>query len=229
MKVLGINASPRGSRSQTLRLVKAVLDGAESRGLDVELVDLGLLEINYCKGCFACYRTGRCPQKDDFQDLYAKMLGADGLVMGSPNYIRSVTAQMKSLFDRMADTIHCQLFSGKYGAAVATSGGLGQDHLVREYLSDVLFSFGSFVSGTAGTSMAEGPEAFADAEKRSFQLGESLAEDLKTGKGYPDQQQALAESAVYFHALVQMHRDEWLHEAAYWDRITRQPGEGRQK
>lgn len=217
MKVLGINASPRGSKSQTLRLVKAVLDGTESRGLEVELVDLGLLKIGYCKGCFACYRTGQCPQEDDFQVLYEKMLAADGLVMGSPNYVRSVTAQMKTLFDRMADTIHCQLFSGKYGGAVATSGGIGQDERIQEYLSEVLSAFGSFVSGSVGTSMAAGPEALADAEKRAFQLGESLAEDIKTKRIYPEQERLLNENRKYFQALVQMHREEWIHEVEYWN------------
>ncbi len=221
MKVLGINASPRGVKSQTLRLVKAVLVGTESRGLEVELVDLGLLKIRFCKGCFVCYRTGQCPQKDDFQTLYEKMLAADGLVMGSPNYVRSVTAQMKTLLDRMADTIHCQLFSGKYGAAVATSGGLGQDERVREYLCEVLSTFGSFVSGSVGTSIAAGPDALMDAEKRAFQLGKSLAEDIKTKKIYPEQERVLNENRKYFQSLVQMHREEWIHEVEFWNRTAK--------
>ena len=50
MKVLGINASPRGSRSNTLKLVKAVLEGAKENGADVELIDLCKLDIKYCTG-----------------------------------------------------------------------------------------------------------------------------------------------------------------------------------
>jgi len=221
MKVLGINASPRGSKSQTLRLVKAVLGGAESRGFEVELVDLGPLNIGYCKGCSVCYRTGKCPQKDDFQILYEKMTAADGLVMGSPNYVRSVTAQMKTIFDRMADVIHCQLFSGKYGVAVATSGGLGQDQPVIDYLSEVLLAFGSFVSGTVGASLAAGPEALADAEKRAFRLGASLAGDITAKKNYPEQEKILSENRKYFQSLVQMHKDEWIHEVEYWNRAAK--------
>ena len=40
MKVLGINASSRGSKSQTRKLVQTALNGAHSKGATVELVDL---------------------------------------------------------------------------------------------------------------------------------------------------------------------------------------------
>jgi len=40
MKVLGINASSRGSKSQTRKLVQTALNGACSKGATVELVDL---------------------------------------------------------------------------------------------------------------------------------------------------------------------------------------------
>ena len=115
MKILGINGSPRASKSQTLRLVQAVLDGAESAGADVEFVDVCKLQIEYCNGCLVCCERGECVKKDDFAELYQKMLASDGIVLGSPNYIDSVTAQIKTMLDRMADAIHCQMFLGKYG------------------------------------------------------------------------------------------------------------------
>ena len=78
MKILGINASPKGSKSQTLRLVKAVLNGAKSKGCEVELVDLCKLNIEYCNACGICHKKGKCHKKDDFQALYEKILAADG-------------------------------------------------------------------------------------------------------------------------------------------------------
>jgi len=219
MKILGINGSPRGSKSQTLNLVKAVLEGAKSRGSDVELVDVCKLNIEYCNGCGICYRTAKCVRKDDFQALYEKMLNAEGLVISSPNYLRSVTAQLKALLDRMSDTIHCQLFAGKHGAAVATAGGPGQDEVVCEYLRHVLLSFGSFVTGSVGGSLADGPQSLADAERKAFHLGETLAEDIKTRKRYADQEQILNENRTYFRALVEMNKDEWIHEFDHWSRV----------
>jgi len=58
MKIIGINASPKGNASNTLHLVKSVLEGAESEGAETELVDLYKLHIEYCTACGAllCYR-----------------------------------------------------------------------------------------------------------------------------------------------------------------------------
>jgi len=221
MKVLGICASPRGSKSTTLRLVQAALDGAKASGAEVEMVDVCEMEIKFCNACQVCFKKGECVHKDGFQGIYEKSLAADGLVWGSPNYFHSVTAQMKTIFDRMADVIHCQLFSGKYGVAVATSGGLGQDQPVIDYLSEVLLAFGSFVSGSVGASLAAGPEALADAEKRAFRLGASLAGDITAKKNYPEQEKILSENRKYFQSLVQMHKDEWIHEVEYWNRAAK--------
>lgn len=216
MKVLGINASPKGSKSETLKLVKAVLEGAKSEGAKVEFVDLCKLDIKYCNACGVCHKRGKCSKKDDFQSLYKKVLAADGLVMGSPNYFMSVTAQMKTLIDRMAEAIHCQLLIGKYSVAVATAGGLGQEKDVTDYLNKVMLNFGSFVTGSVGLSVRLGPEAFADAEKKAFKLGKKLTEDIRIRKIYKQQRRIHEGNRKYFRDLVIMYKDEWTHEYEFW-------------
>jgi multimeric flavodoxin WrbA len=218
MKILGICASPRGSKSQTRRLVQAVLDGAKSAGAEVELVDVCDLKIDYCNGCQVCYKKGVCVHKDDFQGLYDKILAADGLVWGSPNYLRSITAQMKTLVDRMSDAIHCQLLMGKYSCAVAT-GGSNSDQ-VTEYLSAIILNFGSFVTGSTGAAMSSGPKAFEEAEKRALQLGKALAEDISAKRDYIEQREMLEESREYFQKLVRMHEKDWEHEYEYWNKLN---------
>ena len=187
MKILGINASPRGAKSQTLRLVKAVLDGARSRGCEVELVDLCKLNIEYCNACGICHRKGQCHKKDDFQALYRKILAADGLVLGSPNYFQSVTAQMKTLIDRMSYAVHCQLFAGKYTVNVATCGGVDRHRQVTQYLDKIMLTFGSFITGSTGVSVRLGAEAMEAAERKSVRLGIKLAEDIRNKRIYVKQ------------------------------------------
>lgn len=221
MKILGINASPKGSKSQTLKLVKAVLNGAKSKGSEVELVDLCKLKIEYCNACGICYKKGKCSKKDDFQILYRKILSADGLVLGSPNYFKSVTAQMKTMIDRMADAIHCQLLIGKYSVTVTTAGALDQDRLVAEYLNEIMVNFGSYVTGSVGVSMRLGPKAFEKAEKKAFALGETLADDIKAGKVYKKQRKVFKKNRKYFRDLVKMYKDEWTHEYEYWKKTNR--------
>ena len=218
MKILGLNASPRGSKSQTLRLVQAVLEGAKSAGAEVELVDVCELDIKYCNACQVCFQKGLCVHKDDFQGLYDKILAADGIVWGSPNYFHSVTAQMKTLIDRMADAIHCQLLTKKYCCSVAT-GGNNYDQ-VTEYLSALMMNFGSFVTGSAGVKMSDGPKAFADAERKALELGRSLAEDIRTRRDYIEQREMQEETRDYFQSLVKMHQKDWEHEYEYWNRLN---------
>jgi multimeric flavodoxin WrbA len=218
MKILGISASPRGSKSTTLKLVEKVLEGAKAAGAEVELVDLCKLDIEYCNACQVCFKTGKCTHKDDFPGLYEKIMAADGMVWGSPNYFHSVTAQMKTLIDRMADAIHCQLFTGKYCCSVAT-GGNNFDQ-VTTYLGGLLLNYGAFVSGSAGAQMTKGPAALLDAEKKAVELGKTLAGDIKTKRDYIEQREMQEENRKYFQNLVKMNKDNWEHEYEYWNQLN---------
>ncbi|MDD1731089.1 MAG: iron sulfur flavoprotein [Methanosaeta sp. NSM2] len=218
MKILGICASPRGSKSTTLRLVQALLKGAKEAGAEVELVDVCDLDIKFCNACQVCFKTGVCVHKDDFQGLYDKILAADGLVWGSPNYFHTVTAQMKTLIDRMADAVHCQLLTGKYCASVA-SGGSNFDQ-VTTYLDGLMINFGAFVTGSIGVAMNQGPAAMEDAERKATLLGKSLAEDIRIKRDYIEQREMQEEIREYFKALVKMNKDSWEHEYEYWNRLN---------
>ncbi|HEY3273221.1 MAG TPA: NAD(P)H-dependent oxidoreductase [Methanocella sp.] len=76
MKIIGILSSPHGKKSVTGPLVEAALESARQDGAEIEISDICQLKINYCKGCHTCYLKGRCPQKDDFQEVFDKSLEA---------------------------------------------------------------------------------------------------------------------------------------------------------
>ena len=95
VKIIGINGSPKGEKSQTRRLVLAVLEGARAAGADVMFVDICALKNLYCTACATCYAKGECVHDDDMPPLYEKLLDADGIVLGSPVYINSVAAGLK--------------------------------------------------------------------------------------------------------------------------------------
>ena len=222
MKIIGINGSPRGPESRTRKLVQAVLDGAKSAGADVELVDVSRLQIEYCNGCTVCYERGECVKEDDFAALYEKMLESDGIVFGSPNYINSVTAQIKTLLDRMADAIHCQMFIGKYGCAVATAGGSGADEVVA-YLNGVLQTLGANTVGGVGVVLGGDPEAIVPAEGRAYELGRRLVQAIAKKETYPEQEKLHAEMLERMRALVMANKDRWHHEYDYWKAAGRIP------
>jgi len=215
MKILGINSSPRGKNSRTLKLVDAVLDGAKERGAETELVDIGALDIRYCLGCQVCYAEGECVQADDLAELVDKMLSADGIVLGSPVYMHSVTAQLKTVIDRMADAIHCQLLSGKYGCAVTTSGGSG-DAEVLDYMNHFLNELGVVTVGQVGVALDRNSAALDAAINEAFKLGITLAESIQTKRAYPAQEKEIAERRAFFAQLIEANKAAWAHQYEYW-------------
>ena len=67
MKVLVLNGSPKGEKSNTLNITKAFLDGF-SADTEIEYITVKKETIKPCMGCFSCWsRTpGECVIKDFF-------------------------------------------------------------------------------------------------------------------------------------------------------------------
>lgn len=100
-RVLILSSSPRRNGNSDA-LCDAFLKGAEEAGNAAEKIFLADKKINYCLGCGACSERGLpCPQKDDADGIAEKMIGADVIVMATPVYFYSVSAQLKTLIDRM--------------------------------------------------------------------------------------------------------------------------------
>ena len=99
-KVLILSSSPRrGGNSDTL--CDEFMRGAMESGNEVEKILLRDKIINYCTGCSTCSRYNKpCPQKDDTAEILEKMIRADVIVMATPVYFYTMSAQMKTLIDR---------------------------------------------------------------------------------------------------------------------------------
>ncbi|WP_243688121.1 flavodoxin family protein [Geotalea toluenoxydans] len=95
MNFIAINGSPHAQRGNTGLLLDKVVEGVQNAGGTVEMVYLSKIKVNPCVGCDACHKTGSCPIPDDFEELKKKLLACDGFILASPNYIMSVSAQMK--------------------------------------------------------------------------------------------------------------------------------------
>jgi multimeric flavodoxin WrbA len=215
VKIIGINASPKGDKSQTRRLVMGVLEGARQAGADITFIDICSLDIHYCNACGACYAKGECIHDDDYSALLEKMMDADGIVLGSPNYINAVTAQLKTMLDRMADVVHCQSLSGKYGCSVCTAGGAYADE-VADYMNMALLNFGATTVGKVGVLVGADPNAIVGGERQAKELGRKLADAIKTKMVDEVQEKHHTERKEYFKRLVMFNKDLWKHEYDYW-------------
>ena len=99
-KIIVISTSLRhGSNSNML--AEKFIEGAKAAGNEVEKISLVGKSIQFCKGCMACQKLGRCVIKDDVNDIMAKVLKADVICWATPIYYYEMSGQMKTLIDRM--------------------------------------------------------------------------------------------------------------------------------
>ncbi|MCC8172546.1 MAG: flavodoxin family protein [Parabacteroides sp.] len=99
-KVLILSSSPRRSGNSDL-LCDEFMRGAVESGNETEKIFLRDKTVYYCTGCSTCSLYNKpCPQKDDAAGIIDKMVAADVIVMGTPVYFYTMSAQMKTLIDR---------------------------------------------------------------------------------------------------------------------------------
>lgn len=97
-----LNGSPRKGGNTAL-LCQAFAEGAQAAGHSVTRFDVAKMDIH---GCLGCMKGGKdpaspCMQKDDMDKIYPAYQEADILVLASPMYYWSVSAQLKATFDRL--------------------------------------------------------------------------------------------------------------------------------
>jgi multimeric flavodoxin WrbA len=103
-KIVAVNCSPRASWN-TAALVREAAKGAEQEGAQVTVIDLYKLEkFTGCVSCFGCKlpgNLGRCVCRDGLFDVLEEIRTADGLILGTPNYLGDVSAGFRALYERL--------------------------------------------------------------------------------------------------------------------------------
>lgn len=100
MKILLINASPRGEKSNTLNIARAFMKGLDTK--EKEEITLRELDIRPCTGCFSCWgkTAGQCVIHDDMDMLRLKIQMADVIIESFPLYFFGMPSQLKAMTDR---------------------------------------------------------------------------------------------------------------------------------
>lgn len=100
--VLALSASPRKHGNSDI-LCDCVISGAKAAGARVEKYFLNDMQIKPCIACGACQksRKGVCVFKDDMAPLYPLLKKCDALILASPIYFFTVSAQMKLFLDKL--------------------------------------------------------------------------------------------------------------------------------
>lgn len=97
--IVALNGSP-GRGSSVDRLVEAALAGAAGAGARVRHLRCNELRVIPCQACGPAPTRGFCVFHDDMDQVYAALLDAHAVLVASPVYFDSVSAQLKLVMDR---------------------------------------------------------------------------------------------------------------------------------
>ena len=179
--VLILKSSPRvNGNSNTL--ADQVAAGAKEAGAQVESLMLNDMDIRPCDACDECQETGVCVVGDEMQQIYPLLEKADAILLASPIYWFTISAQARLCIDRWYSLgLDDGRFSSKRIGIVLTyadpdlytSGGI---NAIRTYES--MFRWiGAEITGMVYGSAHE----IGDVEKqpelmeKAFKLGQKLA------------------------------------------------------
>ncbi len=99
MYLLAIHGSPRKGGNTEI-LLDYFLKGLTNKNLFYEKIRLSELNYKPCIECGECEITGECVLKDDFKELYPRILKADFLVIATPIFFYNHTSYVQAFFER---------------------------------------------------------------------------------------------------------------------------------
>jgi multimeric flavodoxin WrbA len=103
VNIVAFNGSPRpGGNSETL--LNEALKPLREAGHAIQLFQLNKMAIKPCQDCGGCVTTGVCIVKDEMTPVFDAIRSADRIILASPIFFSSVSAQAKAMIDR------CQAF-----------------------------------------------------------------------------------------------------------------------
>jgi multimeric flavodoxin WrbA len=181
--ILILKGSPR-KKGNSAVLSDQVFAGAKQAGAQVESIYLHGMDIQPCDACDVCQEGYEgCIIEDDMQTLYPKLIAADVIVIASPIYWFTISAQTKLCIDRWyaLEREDGSALRGKqlsivlvYGDTdLYTSGGVNAIHTFESMARYIGMEIAGMVYGTAWQ--------LGDAEKqpdlmaKAFNLGQKLA------------------------------------------------------
>jgi len=215
--IVAVNGSPHAGAGNTSMMIEMLRGLLAAERFNLEIINLCEQEIDFCQGCGICLEKGKCWIDDDHRSIAKRLLAADGIVMASPVYVFSVTAQMKAFLDRSLAYGHKPRSAWKPGLAVCVSAGFGETE-VGDYLADILRIYGGFAVGTF-TAISVGPGEFMGVETvtaRAQDLAQDLARAIKEKRRYPATDRDLR-FYQFMGDLVKNHKDTVMkHDFKHW-------------
>jgi len=177
MKILALIGTPRRG-SNTDLLVDQILKGSKRKKHTTQKIYLYDYEILPCMDCRDCKKGDFvCTLNDGMKKIYPKMVKADLIIFGTPNYWNGPTGKMKLLIDRMRPFVPSRKLKGKKWVIVSPSGeGPNSCRLLVEMLRLSCDYLGMKFAGKVLAKAYEKGEILKNqkALEKAYKLGTSL-------------------------------------------------------
>ncbi len=159
------------------------MDGLASEH-NVTVIHVSELFINFCVGCNSCFRRegNRCFQQDDMQKIFPVLSEADVMVFASPVYFYGISAQLKTLLDRLHTPLR-NSFKVKQTALLLV-GAATLPELFDSILAQYRLLLNFFHLEDVGTVLVRGVKNIGDIEGRpelqaATAIGRAVSDRIK--------------------------------------------------
>ncbi len=150
MLIIGVNGSPNPD-GNTCFLLKHLLAKAEALGATTRLLHAGeLVATTRNQFCVVCSMpcNGSCYRGTAVEEAFGWFKKADGVVLGSPVYFGTVSAQLKALFDLSRSVRAQQTLYNRVGAGVTVgTSRFGGQETTMKALHDIMLVQGMLLIG----------------------------------------------------------------------------------
>ena len=140
------------------------------------------MDIRPCDACDTCKETGVCVLKDDMQLLYPKLQAAQSILIASPIYWFTMSAQTKLFIDRWyaLESPEGSALKGKHFGIILTYGDTdpyssGAINAIRSF-QDMFRYIGADITGMVYASANDEGDVLKQPEllERAYKLGVQL-------------------------------------------------------
>lgn len=190
MLIIGLNGSPNG-QGNTDFLLRLAIKELEGRGAKTGVENLGEIMIAqkrpFCLACSSpCNKS--CFLGSSLEESLARLAQADAIIMASPVYFGTVSAQLKAYWDKTRSLRADKVLIGRLGAAISVGGSkFGGQETTIGTMHDMMLIHGmkivgpgskDFDAGHQGVCAVKPATEDAYAINRAKILGARIFEEL---------------------------------------------------
>ncbi len=159
MLIVGLNGSPQ-KNGNTVHLLNAALKAADEMGAETRLLHVGDalqgLAQPFCINCSPVCE-GACTKGNNLGEAFGLLRKADGIIIGSPVYFGTVSAQLKAFWDKSRVLRKEKALVNVIGGAVAVGGArFGGQETTLKAIHDIMLVQGMTVAGDGYTGADAG-------------------------------------------------------------------------